>query len=183
MRDSLSREEIQYNSLVGGFWPCTRQAFDQDAFNEANDHEDDGAEDQDFFIGQRYLCPERAFRISRDCRQGYFVLVKPVEGSQEPVWMGLAESDPNLDVGTENFKHILLRWYMPAQRRGFNAGSYEGWDTNPRMKWEADVTTYEEAEWVKTEAVITAWKPRSSNVACVSIPSSRILKALSALSA
>ena len=108
VRDSLSREEVQYNSLVRGFWPRTRQAFDQVASHEASDQDVDGAEDEDFFIGQRYLCPERAFQISRDCRQGYFVLVKPAEGSEEPVWMGLAESDPNLDVGTENFKHILL---------------------------------------------------------------------------
>lgn len=178
VNEALKEPEMEaVDVLCMGFWPQTRQSFEvQTLYNADGELRDEFAED-DHYIGPRSLKPKPSFRVARDCRAGYLLLVRAAVDSDAPIWLGEAHSDPILTFGDVNERMIKVQWYKPCKRRGKESCPYDNWDTAVNFKWEID-ETYEE-QMTSVISILTAWKPkRAEGSTSVTVPKRHILQAL-----
>ena len=148
--------------LVDEFWPTTRvQRRVSDILNG------DGIVRKEFAIDEHYIEPRRdclqpSFRIAKDCREGFMLLIhrgdEPVY--PKPVQVGMALCDPRLVTTSEHYQHVQIQYYVLASRNKNILNSYEGWDSGrcQALQWRLD--SMQPPSWIHTDALLPTWKPR-----------------------
>lgn len=163
VRDSVSEKDYLTDSheLQCGFWPHTRQPGDimTDIMEDGRTREE--MDEDEPYIGSLDARPPPSYNVAVDVQKGFLLFVRPASEAREPIWMGMADDDPQFDPTRIHFREIPMRWYVPCATRGNVAERYQGWDTHKRFMWKPDPTCTT-VDYTSTDSILASWKPRST---------------------
>jgi hypothetical protein len=181
IRDALRELEMEAcDILFMGFWPQTRQSFEVPRANIKDHDMQEEFVGNEYYISPRSCRPRRAYEVAQDCHAGQFVLVRPAQDNDTPIWLALALCKPVMIVGHLNYQKIQVQWYKPCIRRGFESNPYENWDVAEHFKWELD--PHYSIQWTSTQSILTSWKSRRVvSTGMVTVPKKQITIALSSI--
>lgn len=147
--------------LKCGFWPHTRQPGDMmtDIMYDGGTREE--IDEDEPYIGSMEGRPPPSYSVAVDAQKGFLLFVRPASEAREPVWLGMAEDNPQFDPTREHFREVPLKWYIPCATTGDVEQRYLGWDTHKRFMWKPDPTCTV-ADYTSTDSILASWKPRST---------------------
>lgn len=110
--------------LQEGFWPITNWQRDH-ARSTASGNGPDATSDitpEDDpepypYCGPAKERPKPSFNPYRDVLLGDFVLIRPCDGHNLPVWLGRALSTVELDKGAPNYGTFVVEWWTPMRAK------------------------------------------------------------------
>lgn len=163
VRNSMMRREYltESSELKGGFWPQTRQPGDimTNIMYDGGTREE--MDEDEPYIGSMEGRPPPSYNVAVDAQKGFLLFVRPASEAREPVWLGMAEDNPQFDPTREHFREVPVKWYIPCATTGDVEQRYQGWDTHKRFMWKPDPTCTV-ADYTSTDSILASWKPRST---------------------
>ena len=161
-----------------GFWPKTAGTHQMQHIEEERDEFQGCEEFNDHFVGPQSARPLEAFRPHIDVRKGDFVLVRPAD-PEYPIWLGVAESDADLDSSSPNHKKVFIQYWAPKHRKK-NPTIYEQYEDCWKKTWCCNLA--DPKRWECVDAIVWSWTPRGGRVAeVVKIPPIVVEKAQASL--
>jgi hypothetical protein len=115
----------------------------------------DELDEEEPYIGPLEGRPPRAYNITTDVREGFYLFVRPGANCNEPVWLGRATENPQFDPQVDHYRKVRVRWYTPCKRSKTMQQLYVGWDTKPSFKWKLDQTCGV-ADWISTDSILAS---------------------------
>ena len=162
----------------GGFWPKTEGTHHMQHIEDEADAFQGYEEWNDHYCGPSKQRPKDVFKPHIDVKKGDFVLVRPGD-PEYPIWLGVAESDVDMDRSSSNYKRILIQYWAPKHRRKnpTTAELYDGcWEKN----WCCNLADPKRWEFVDT--VVWSWIPRGNKMPDkIKIPPNIVEKAQASL--
>ena len=116
MIDELQKPTNKYTGKYARFWPKTAGTHRMQQIEEEVDKFQGCKEWNNHYVGPQGGRPQEAFRPHIDVRKGDFVLVRPAD-PEYPVWLGVAESDVDVDSSSPNHKKIFIQYWAPKHRK------------------------------------------------------------------
>ena len=112
MIDKLQKLTYKYTSKYVGFWPKTAGTHQTQHIEEEVDKFQGCKEWNDHYVGPQLGRPQEGFRPDIDVRKGDFILVRPAD-PEYPIWLGVAESNVDVDISSPNHKNICIQYWAP----------------------------------------------------------------------
>lgn len=150
-----------YTPLKYGFWPRTRFSHDPPNIStntrtplQRSQEED---EDEMPYIGALDARPPPPYTVARDIRKGFFIFVRPAEGSPEPIWMGKVMEHPQMNPSLPNYQQIIVRWWTPNNAGKTTTDLYNGWNTIPEFPYKLDHKA-KVPDPISSDSVLASWR-------------------------
>lgn len=135
------------------FWPLTKwkdslikenQTFQNDRVDHLEPH----------YCGPRNARTRPEFRPHMDIEEGMFLLIRPYDENQCPVWLGSAASSINTHEGHVNYMHVLVDWWEPISRKRQSIESQyrDCWE----KKWRRNHN--DPSRWESVFTVLWSWR-------------------------
>ena len=161
-----------------GFWPKTTGSHRMQEIEEDRDEFQGFEEFNDHFVGTQSARPQEAFKPQIDVKKDDFVLVRPAD-PQYPIWLGVAESDVDLDFSSPNHKKVFIQYWAPKHRKR-NPTIHEQYEDCWKKTWCCNLA--DPKRWECVDAVVWSWTPRGGKVAeAIKIPPIVVEKAQASL--
>lgn len=71
-------------------------------------------EEEEHYIGTLEGRPPWEYNIAIDVCEGFYLFVRPGLDCPEPVWLGRATQNPQLDPQIYYYREVQVRWYTPC---------------------------------------------------------------------
>jgi hypothetical protein len=137
VKSVLVQDPIVPKTLKNGFWPKTRiSPSAEDRFMDNGELREEFDVDAPF-VERRHDRPAPSFKIVRNVYAGYFVVLRPSNGDNQPFW--IARALTNVDAKPVEHPHrVLIQYWKPSASPDLIQETYDGWDGKRSMQWRID---------------------------------------------
>lgn len=159
--EKLQTSNRPYEQLKWGFWPTTR--LTQSLVNGDNEMQSENIDDNQelHYCGPRAARPREEFKPHMDIEFGMFMLIRPFDESECPIWLGSAASPIVSNVNDEHNMQVLVDWWQPVSRKR-RPTLKEQYKDCWTKSWKRNLD--DPSRWESVYSVLWSWKTNKSAV-------------------